>query len=78
MTRKLKCSSVVEIGTGPTRVKIYTVNRKDDYPMLPLCWKEDGQRKAPSLPAWRKPVRTQLIAQPSTSRLTNGWSANAG
>jgi hypothetical protein len=29
MTRKRKRSSVVEIGTGPARVKIYTVNRKD-------------------------------------------------
>ncbi len=32
MTRKRKRrSSVVEIGTGPARVKIYTVNRKDGY-----------------------------------------------
>ena len=36
MTQKRKPrSSVVEIGTG---VKIYTVNRKDGYPMFSLYW----------------------------------------
>jgi len=46
MNRKRKRrSSVVEIGTGPCRVKIYTVNRKDGYPMYSLYWKEGGQRK---------------------------------
>jgi|GEM_PF-4758674 len=45
MTRKRKRSSVVEIGTGPTRVKRYTVNRKDGYSMFSLYWKEGGQRK---------------------------------
>jgi hypothetical protein len=35
MIRKRKRrSSVVEIGTGPCRVKIYTVNRKDGYAMV--------------------------------------------
>jgi hypothetical protein len=29
MPRKRKRTSVVEIGNGPARVKIYTVNRKD-------------------------------------------------
>lgn len=39
MIRKRKRrSSVVEIGTGPCRVKIYTVNRKDGYPMYSLYW----------------------------------------
>jgi hypothetical protein len=46
MTRKRKRrSSVVEIGTGPAKVKIYTVNRKDGYPMFSLYWKEGGQRR---------------------------------
>ena len=46
MTRKRKRrSSVVEIGTGPCRVKIYTVNRKDGYSMFSLNWKEDEQQK---------------------------------
>jgi len=35
MTRKRKRrSSVVEIGTGPARVKIYTVSCKDGYHVL--------------------------------------------
>jgi len=35
MTRKRKRrSSVVENGTGPARVKIYTVKRKDGYDVL--------------------------------------------
>jgi hypothetical protein len=35
MTRKSKRrSSIVEIGTGPARVRIYTIKRKDGYPRL--------------------------------------------
>ena len=55
MTRKRKRSSVVEIGTGPARVKIYTVNRKDGYPMFSLYWKEGGSGRHATWPAWRKP-----------------------
>ena len=73
MTRKRKRSSVVEIGTGPARVKIYTVNRKDGYPMFSLYWKEGGQRKARHLACMEE---ARLIAQQTTVRLINGWSAN--
>ena len=46
MTRKRKRrNSIVEIGTGPSRVKIYTINRSNGYPMFFLYWKEGGQRK---------------------------------
>ena len=54
MTQKRKRSSVVEIGTDPARVKIYTVNRKDGYSMFSLYWREGSQRKSP-FP--RPPVR---------------------
>jgi integrase len=73
MTRKRKRSSVVEIGTGPARVKIYTVNRKDGYPMFSLYWKEGGQRKVRHLACMEE---ARLIAQQTTIRLTNGWSAS--
>jgi integrase len=73
MNRKRKRSSVVEIGTGPARVKIYTVNRKDGYPMYSLYWKEGGQRKVRHLACMEE---ARLIAQQVTVRLTNGWSAS--
>jgi integrase len=73
MTRKRKRSSVVEIGTGPARVKIYTVNRKDGYPMFSIYWKEGGQRKVRHLACMEE---ARLIAQQTTIRLTNGWSAS--
>jgi integrase len=73
MTRKRKRSSVVEIGTGPARVKIYTVNRKDGYSMFSLYWKEGGQRKVRHLACMEE---ARLIAQQTTVRLTNGWSAS--
>jgi hypothetical protein len=45
MTRKRKRrSSVVEIGNGTARIKIYTMNRRDGYPEFTLSWKERGRR----------------------------------
>ena len=73
MTRKRKRSSVVEIGTGPARVKIYTVNRSNGYPMFSLYWKEGGKRKVRHLACMEK---ARLIAQQTTVRLSNGWSAS--
>ncbi len=71
MTRKRKRrSSIVEIGTGPCRVKIYTVNRKDGYPMFSLYWKEGGQRKVRHLACQEE---ARLIAQQITVRLANGF-----
>ena len=72
MTRKRKRSSVVEIGTGPARVKIYTVNRKDGYPMFSLYWKEGGRRKYRHFACIDE---ARLIAQQITVRLTNGLSS---
>lgn len=71
MTRKRKRrSSVVEIGTGPSRVKIYTVNRKDGYPMFSLYWKEGGQRKYRHLACMEE---SRIIAQQISVRLANGF-----
>jgi hypothetical protein len=71
MTRKRKRhSSVVEIGTGPCRVKIYTVSRKNGYPMFSLYWKEGGQRKYRHLACMEE---ARLIAQQIAVRLANGF-----
>lgn len=71
MNRKRKRrSSVVEIGTGPCRVKIYTVNRKDGYSMYSLYWKEGGQRKHRHLACQEE---ARLIANQITVRLANGF-----
>ena len=69
MPRKRKRrSSVVEIGSGPARVKIYTVNRKDGYPMFSLYWKEGGQRKYRHLACMEE---ARIIAQQISVRLEN-------
>lgn len=73
MTRKRKRrSNVVEIGTGPAKVKLYTVHRKDGYPMFSLYWKEGGQRKYRHFACI---AEARLIAQQITVRLTNGLSS---
>ena len=39
MTRKRKRrSAVVEIGSGPSKFRIYTINRKDGYDQFTLSW----------------------------------------
>lgn len=75
MTRKRKRrSNVVEIGTGPARVKIYTVNRKDGYPMFSLYWKEGGQRRFRHLACLDE---ARLIANQITVRLANGFDTGS-
>jgi len=72
MARKSKRrSGVVEIGTGPARVKIYTVNRKDGYPMFSLYWREDGRRRTRHLACMDE---ARLIAQQVSVRLENGFA----
>jgi len=73
MTRKRKRrSSVVEIGNGSARIKIYTMNRRDGYPEFTLSWKEAGRRKTRSFSAMDE---ARMIAQQISVRLTNGWTA---
>jgi integrase len=73
MTRKRKRrSSVVEIGNGPARIKIYTMNRRDGYPEFTLAWKEAGKRKIRSFSSMEE---ARMIAQQTSVRLTNGWTA---
>ena len=73
MTRKRKRrSSVVEIGNGPARIKIYTMNRRDGYPEFTLAWKEAGRRKTRSFSSMDE---ARMIAQQISVRLTNGWTA---
>lgn len=73
MTRKRKRrSGIVEIGHGPARVKIYTMNRRDGYPEFTLSWKEAGRRKTRSFASMDE---ARMIAQQISVRLTNGWTA---
>ena len=73
MTRKRKRrSGVVEIGNGPARVKIYTMNRKDGYPEFTMAWKEAGRRKTRSFASMEE---ARMIAQQTSVRLANGWNA---
>ena len=70
MTRKKKRrSSIVEIGSGAARVRIYTMNRKDGYPEFTLAWKEGGRRK---LRSFGDIAEARMVAQQTTVRLTNG------
>ena len=70
MTRKRKRrSSVVEIGNGPARVRIYTMNRKDGYNEFTLSWKDSGRRKVRSFSCMDE---ARMVAQQTTVRLTNG------
>jgi integrase len=70
MTRKRKRrSSVVEIGTGPAKVRIYTINRKDGYDQFTLAWKEGGRRKTRCLSCIDE---AKMVAQQITVRLING------
>jgi integrase len=72
MTRKRKRrSSVVEIGNGPTRVKIYTISRKDGYAQFTLAWKEGGRRRTRTFACMDE---AKMIAQQTTVRLQNGWA----
>ena len=73
MTRKRKRrSSVVEIGNGPARIKIYTMNRRDGYPEFTLSWKEAARRKTRSFSSMDE---ARMIAQQISVRLSNGWTA---
>ena len=73
MTRKRKRrSGIVEIGNGPARIKIYTMNRRDGYPEFTLSWKEAGRRKTRSFSSMDE---ARMIAQQISARLTNGWMA---
>jgi hypothetical protein len=50
MTRKKKRrNSIVEIGSGPSRVKIYTINRKNGYREFTLYLKEGGRFRRRSI-----------------------------
>jgi integrase len=70
MSRKRKRrSAVVEIGTGPAKVRIYTINRKDGYDQFTLAWKEGGRRKTRCFSCIDE---AKMIAQQITVRLING------
>jgi integrase len=62
----------VEIGNGPARVKIYTMNRRDGYPEFTLAWKQAGRRRTRSFASMEE---ARMIAQQTSVRLANGWNA---
>jgi len=67
--KRKKRSSVIQIGTGPAAVKIYTMTRADGYSEHTLAWKEGGRRRRRSISC---PDEAQVVAQQITVRLTNG------
>jgi len=70
MTRKpSRRSSIIEVGSGPSRVRIYTIRRKDGYSQFTLAWKEGGRRTTRSVSCAEE---ARIIAQQITVRLTNG------
>jgi integrase len=72
MTRKRKRrSSVVEIGNGPARVKIYTIARADGYDQFTMAWKEGGRRRTRTFACMDE---ARMIAQQTTVRLLNGFT----
>ncbi|MBN8457425.1 MAG: site-specific integrase [Verrucomicrobia bacterium] len=71
--KKKRRSKVVEIGTGPTRVRIYTINRKDGYEQFTLAWKEGGRRRTRCLASLEE---ARMIGQQTTVRLANGSVAD--
>ena len=67
MTRKKKRrSSVVEIGNGPASVHIYTMNRKDGYPLFTLAWNEGGKRRRRSFSCMDE---ARMVAQQITIKI---------
>jgi integrase len=70
MPRKRKRrSSIVEIGSGPATVRIYTINRKDGYDQFTLAWKEGGRRKTRCFSCMDE---AKMVGQQITVRLING------
>lgn len=69
--KRKRRNAIVEIGTGPSRVKIYTINRSDGYPMFSLYWKEGGQRRCRHLACMEE---ARIIAQQVSVRLANGFA----
>ena len=75
MPRKRKRrSSIVEIGSGPAAVRIYTINRKDGYDQFTLAWKEGGRRKTRCFSCMDE---AKMVGQQITVRLINGATADA-
>jgi hypothetical protein len=52
-------------------VKIYSVTRKDGYPMFSLYWREDGMRRTRHLACMDE---ARLIARQVSVRLENGFA----
>ena len=72
MTQKRKRrSAIVEIGTGPTKVRIYTINRKDGYDQFTLTWKEGGSRRTRCFSCMDE---AKMVGQQVTVRLINGFT----
>jgi integrase len=70
MTQKRKRrSSIVEVGTGPAKVRIYTINRKDGYDQFTLAWQEGGRRRTRCFSCMDE---AKMVAQQITVRLING------
>jgi integrase len=72
--KRKRRSSIVEIGSGPATVRIYTINRKDGYNQFTLAWKESGRRKTRCFSCMEE---AKMVGQQITVRLINGGTAEA-
>lgn len=69
--KRKRRSAIVEIGTGPTKVRIYTINRKDGYEQFTLAWKEGGSRRTRCFSCMDE---AKMVGQQITVRLINGFT----
>lgn len=65
---KKKRNKIIELGSGPSLVRIYTINRSDGYPQHTVAWKEGGRRKTR---VFANLDEDRLIARQQVVRLTN-------
>mgnify|MGYP002621925288 CR=1 FL=1 len=65
---KKKRNKIIELGSGPSLVRIYTINRSDGYPQHTVAWKEGGRRKTR---VFANLDEARLIARQQVVRLTN-------
>ena len=71
---KKRRNRIIEVGSGLSRVRIYTINRSDGYPQFAISWKEGGRRQMKS---FAQLDEARLVAQQTMVRLAN-YANNGG
>lgn len=67
-SKKKRRNRIIEIGSGLSCVRIYTIQRKNGYPQHTLAWKEGGRRRTKCYASMEE---ARMIAQQTMVRLTN-------